>query len=254
MNKVLSSFVVFMWLLASNAYANANNELGAFLKFSDGRAISELSKINEVLMTVGVRLERVDVPKQAIPLLEASLRAPLSDTEKKRMLEMFSLSRNEVVRQAEKAGREPVIAGGGSMTSGEVGVAPYPKVYDLHAMGPKDRLGARNKFGPLHVNSTDDMVGVDEVMTLAAGGAWTWYFQVGDQAVELHMSRVNPGEPAWRLSYPGLTPHGAYFHSTEGLCIAYITGPKVWTMRYEAPGLANAELLGKNPFINFDKP
>jgi len=66
------------------------------------------------------------------------------------------------------------------------------------------------------------------------------------------MSKVAPGEPAWRLNYPGTTPHGAYFHSTEGLCIAYITGPKVWRMRYEAPGLPNSELLGTNPFINFN--
>lgn len=254
MKKSISYFIISMMLLVSNAYASNNNELGALLKFSDGRAISELSKINEVLMTVGVHLERVDVPNESIPLLQASLRAPLSKKDKARVLELFSLSRADVINQARKAGREPVIAGGGSMTSGEVGVAPYPKVYDLNAMGRKDRLGARNKFGPLHVNSTDEQMGVDEVMTLAVGGAWTWYFQVGDQAVELHMSRVNPGDRAWRLTYPGLTPHGAYFHSTEGLCIAYITGPETWTMRYEAPGLVNAELIGKNPFINFDKP
>ncbi len=253
MNKLISYMIIPLMILVSNTYASSNNELGAFLKFSDGTAISELSKINEVLMTVGVHLERVDVPIEAIPVLEASLREPLTQSEIVHVLELFSLSRDEIINQAKKAGREPVIAGGGSMTSGEVGVAPYPKVYDLRAMGPNDRLGARNKFGPLHVNSTDELMGVDEVMTLAVGGAWTWYFQVGDQAVELHMSRVNPGDKGWRLTYPGLTPHGAYFHSTEGLCIAYITGPETWTMRYEAPGLANAELLGKNPFVNFSE-
>jgi len=253
MIKTISSFVVSLMLMISNAYAGSSEELGAFLKFDDGRTISELSKINEVLLTAGVHLERIDVPKKAIPLLEDALRGPLSKKETARVLDLFSLSRGDVIKQARKAGRDPVVPGGGSMTSGEVGVAPYPKVYDLGAMGPNDRLGARNKFGPLHVNSTDQMVGVDEVMTLAVGGAWTWYFQVADQAVELHMARVNPGDKAWRLTYPGVTPHGAFFHSTEGLCIAYITGPKTWTMRYEAPGLANAELLGQNPFINFDK-
>lgn len=96
-------------------------------------------------------------------------------------------------------------------------------------------------------------IGVDEVMTLVAGGPWTWYFQLENGVVaQLQMGRVVPGEPGWRLSYPGLVPHGAYFHSEVGLCIAYITGPKTWAMRYEAPGLANADMLGKNPWIDFD--
>jgi hypothetical protein len=241
-------------LLLCSRLTFADDEIGAFLKFENGRAISELSKINEVLRTVGVHLERIEVPQESIPLLEASLSAPLSAQDRQKILDLFSLSRDAVINQAKKAGRKPVIAGGGSMTSGEIGVAPYPKVYDLKAMSPDDRLSARNKFGRLHINSTDDQVGVDEVMTLPVGGAWTWYFLVGDEAVELHMSRVNPGDRAWRLTYPGLAPHGAYFYSTDGLCIAYITGPESWTMRYEAPGLANSDLIGKNPFLNFDNP
>lgn len=232
------------------ALAHLNHEHGAILRFADGRTVSELSEINEVLKTVGVSLERINVPEAAIPLLKSAVKAPLSDKDKHRLLELFSLEREQIVQQAIKSNREPVIVGGGSMTSGEVGVAPYPKVYDLHAMSSEDRRAALKKFGPLHVNATDDMVGVDEVMTLPVGGAWTWYFQVGNQAVELHMSKVAPGDPAWRLNYPGLTPHGGNFHAESGLCIAYITGPKTWKMRYTAPGLQNNELLGTNPFIN----
>jgi hypothetical protein len=168
-------------------------------------------------------------------------------------MEVFSLSRQDVLEQARAAGREPVIPGGGSMSSGEAGVPPYPKVYDLKSMGPQDRLNARNKFARLHVNSTDDGVGVDEVITLVAGGPWTWYFLLKDNVVvELQMSRVESGGRGWRLSYPGLTPHGRHFHAEDGLCIAYITGPTVWTMRYEAHGLAGAEMLGKNPWIDFN--
>ncbi|MDJ0947729.1 MAG: hypothetical protein QNJ94_02315 [Alphaproteobacteria bacterium] len=254
MKKLISSAILALTLFASTSYAQSQNEGGALLKFSDGRAdLTDLSKINEVLMTVGVRLSRIDVPEEAVPLLEASVKAPLSDEQKERVLEMFSLSRQDVLEQVRVAGREPVIVGGGSMTSGEVDVPPYPKVYDLSSMTAQDRLYARNKFGRLHVNSTDDMVGVDEVMTLPAGGPWTWYFQVEDNvAVELQMARVEPGEQAWRLSYPGLTPHGAYFHSEVGLCIAYITGPETWTMRYQAPIASGADMLGENPFIDFD--
>ncbi len=239
--------------ISAVAVADTRIDKGALLKFSDGRpGVTDITKINEILMSVGVRLEQIDVPKEAIPLLRASMTAPLSAEEKERVLKIFYLSREEVLKQVRLAGRQPVLADGGSMTSGEVGVAPYPKVYDLKSMGPDDRLGARNKFGRLHINSTDDMTGVDEVMTLPVGGPWTWYFQLTKGVtVELQMAKVMPGEKAWRLSYPGLTPHGAYFHAEEGLCIAYITGPKIWTMRYEAAGFENAEMLGENPFIDF---
>jgi hypothetical protein len=102
------------------------------------------------------------------------------------------------------------------------------------------------------VNATDDGVGVDEVMTLVAGGPWTWYFLVDDQVVgELRMPRVEWGGKGWRLSYPGLTPHGGHFHAADGLVVAYITGPAEWQMRYQAPGLAGADMLGKNPWIEF---
>lgn len=226
----------------------------ARLVFSDGRpdAIG-LSAINEVLKAVGVRLNQVEVPKASIPLLQKSLKTKLTDDEKAQVLKAFALSREEVVNLTRSSGRDPVVSGGGSMSSGEVDVAPYPKVYDLRAMSSQDRLGARNKFAKLHVNFADGQIGVDEVMTLPSGGPWTWYFQLKDQvAVKLEMGKVEPGSRAWRLIYPGLTPHGAYFHAEVGLCIAYITGPQTWKMRYEAPGLAQADLLGKNPWVNFD--
>ncbi|MGL4634779.1 MAG: hypothetical protein ACRCWF_02255 [Beijerinckiaceae bacterium] len=251
MNRLITALLLLISLSAPAALANE----GARLKFSDGRSdLTKLSEINAALMTVGVRLIRVEVPKESIPLLESAIKAPLTAEQKAGVLAAFSLSREAMNEQTRGAGREPVIAGGGSMTSGEAGVAPYPKVYDLKAMGPQDRLNARNKFARLHVNATDSMLGVDEVMTLPVGGPWSWYFQLKNQVVvELQMDRVSPGGLGWRLSYPGLTPHGAYFHSQDGLCIAYITGPEKWTMRYEAPTLTTgADMLGKNPLINFD--
>jgi hypothetical protein len=247
-------FCVVLSLFSCPLSASTTDKEGVLLKFSDGRAIlSDLGAINDVLKTIGVRLNRIELPTAARPLLEASAKAPLSCAETTRIMEVFSLSRQDVLAQARGAGREPVIPGGGSMSSGEAGAPPYPKVYDLKSMGPQDRLNARNKFGRLHVNSTDDGVGVDEVMTLVAGGPWTWYFLLKDNVVvELQMSRVDPAGRGWRLSYPGMTPHGGHFHAEDGLCIAYITGPTVWTMRYEAPGFAGAEMLGKNPWIDFN--
>jgi hypothetical protein len=253
MKCVVLATCVVLALPACTLNAPTTSSEGALLKFSDGReSLSDLAAINNVLKTVGVRLSRVELPTSALPLLESATRTPLSDEQKARLLEIFSLSRQDVLEEARAAGRQPVVLGGGSMTSGELGVPPYPKVYDLKAMQSQDRINARDKFARLHVNSTDDGVGVDEVMTPVAGGPWTWFFLLRDRAVvELQMSRVEPSGPGWRLSYPGLTPHGGHFHAEDGLCIAYITGPQVWTMRYEAPGVVGGEMLGENPWVDF---
>lgn len=159
-----------------------------------------LSGVNEVLKGLGVRLNQVDVPQDSIPLLTKSVKAALSNEDKAQVLKAFEMSRDDMVTLTRSAGRESAVPG----------VAPYPKIYDLMSMSPDDKLGARNTFAKVHVTFADGGVGVDEVMTLARGGPWTWYFQVKDQlAVKLEMGRVEPGARAWRLIYPGLTPHGA---------------------------------------------
>lgn len=249
-------FIVISMLILSacNAPVETRSREIARLSFSDGRAsLTDLSQINDVLRTVGVHLSTIELPEASIPLLESSARAPLSQEESAKVLALFELSREEVLEQVRLAGRVPVLPEGGSMTTGEANVAPYPKVYDLRSMSPQDRLSARDKFARLHVNSTDAGIGVDEVMTLVAGGPWTWYFLLNDNVVvELHMARVETKGRGWRLSYPGLTPHGGHFHAESGLCVAQITGPQVWTMRYESPGLAGEQLLGTNPWIDFN--
>ncbi|MSR09368.1 MAG: hypothetical protein EXR82_07570 [Gammaproteobacteria bacterium] len=155
-------------------------------------------------------MNQVDVPQDSIPLLKKSVKAALSNEDKAQVLKAFEISRDDMVTLTRSAGRESAVPGGGSMMTNEPGVAPYPKVYDLMSMSPEDKLGARNTFAKVHVTFADGGVGVDEVMTLARGGPWTWYFQVKDQlAVKLEMGRVEPGARAWRLIYPGLTPHGA---------------------------------------------
>ena len=244
--KILTGvFCVILSLFSCTLSASATEKEGVLLKFSDGRAsLSDLAAINDFLKTIGVQLNRIELPIAARPLLEASAKASLSDAERTRYPGGVLGIASGRGRAGPVAEREPVLPRGGSMSSGEVGAQPYPKVYDLKSMGPQDRLNARNKFGRLHVNSTDDGVGVNEVMTLVAGGPWTWYFLLKDNVVvELQMSRVEPAGRGWRLSFPGLTPHGGHFHAEDGLWHRlHITGPEVWTMRYEASGLAGAQM------------
>jgi hypothetical protein len=235
---------------ASVALANPKADL-ATLSFSDGRpSLVDTAAINTVLRGVGVHVGRVELPERALPILKASAASKLNEKQTADLLEIFALSREQLLGKVQVAGRTPVISGGGSLISGEAGVAPYPKVYDMMSMGPDDKKFVQNKFGKLHVNSADSGEGVDEVMSLVSGGPWTWYFALKDNVVvKLALSRVRPQGPGWRLSYPGLTPHGAFMDAADGVVIAHIYGPKTWVMRYEAPGAAPG-LLGGNPWID----
>lgn len=132
--------------------------------------------------------------------------------------------------------------------------APYPKVYDMKALDEKTTLYLQHKFGKLHVNSSEAGVGIDEVMTIVAGGPYTWFFGFSDQTVgKLRLGAIEANGKAWRISYPGLVPHGGYFDAPHGLVVAYAHGPRNFFMRYEDPSVDGFELLADNPWIDFQK-
>ena len=78
--KILNSvFFVMLSLVSFTLPASRAEKEGVLLKFSDGRAsLSDLAAINDVLKTVGVRLNRIELPIAARALLGASAKAPLS--------------------------------------------------------------------------------------------------------------------------------------------------------------------------------
>ena len=88
----------------------------------------------------------------------------LSKKEKDDIWGLFKLSRANAINLTKKAGRQPVLPDGGSMSRGDVDVASYPKVCDLLAMSDEILLAARSKFARLHFNANDEKIGVDKVM------------------------------------------------------------------------------------------
>ena len=108
------------------------------------------------------------------------------------------------------------------------------------------------KFGKLHVNSSEAGVGIDEVMTIVSGGPYTWFFVLDGGVVgKLRLGVVTEHGHAWRISYPGLVPHGGFFDARNGLVIAHAHGPENFVMRYEDPSVENADTLDDNPWIDF---
>ena len=144
---------------------------------------------------------------------------------------------------------------GGFLGTREGETAPYPKVYDMKAMTPEMRTWALNRYGRLHVNSSDNGVGIDEVMTVVSGGAFTWVFVLPDGVLaRLTVHRIAENGPALRLSYPGMGTHAGYMDPTDGIIVAYAHGPEEFTIRFDEPTAPHANLLDTNAWVDLTGP
>lgn len=214
-----------------------------------------LSAVNARLRAVGVRVSEVPIPPAARPLQIASRSRALSTDEASTLLGHFALGRRELVDEIIRAGRTPALPRGGHLQTSEPGVAPYPKVYDMKALDAATTTFLQHKFGRLHVNSSDAGEGIDEVMTIVSGGPYTWFFTLPQDVVgKLRLGRVADRGVAWRISYPGLVPHGGFFDAPDGLVVAHAHGPASFVMRYDDSSVDGAATLGGNPWIDFATP
>jgi len=223
------------------------------LSYSDGRPdTTGVDNVNAVLRSVGVRVGVLPLPHEARPLLRTSQTRALEPSESEELVSIFSLHRGELLEQIERAGRNPEAHRGGYLSTSEVDVPPYPKVYDMRRLTPEVMQFLQGKFGKLHVNSAEDGMGIDEVMSLVSGGPWVWFFVLPDDVVaKLTLGHVALEGPGWRISYPGLVPHGAFLGPEYGLIVAHAHGPESFVMRYEDPSVESAHLLGANAWIDF---
>ena len=223
------------------------------LHFSDGQtSVIGLDAVNSRLREIGVRVSEVPIPDASKPILQASRSRAVMSDEARALLRYFHLGRRELLDEIEAAGRKPEMHRGGWLQTAEQGIPPYPKVYDMMSLDSETTAFLQVKFGRLHVNSSDAGVGIDEVMTIVSGGPYTWFFVLGDGVVgKLRLGTVGEGGKAWRISYPGLVPHGGFFDARHGLVIAHAHGPEQFVMRYEDPSVENAQTLNGNPWIDF---
>ncbi|MBL4568069.1 MAG: hypothetical protein JKY85_08760 [Porticoccus sp.] len=244
----------FFLMLPIYSFADQDRTEGTIkLSYSDAKsATTGIDNINIVLRSIGVRVSTVPLPEAASPILAASQTRAISPEEADELISHFSLHRGELLNQISKAGRKPEAHRGGYLSISEIDVPPYPKVYDMKAMTSEVKAYLQEKFGKLHVNIADNGVGIDEVMTIVSGGPWTWFFALPDNVIgKLTLGHVGLAGQAWRISYPGLGPHGGFLDSEYGLVVAYAHGPKNFVMRYEEPSVKSAEILGTNSWIDF---
>jgi len=250
--KIFSLLTAFV-SLATSGWSQIQIQENITLSFSDGRAdVEGIERINGVLRAAGVRVSTINLPNDAKPILETSRTRALNENEADKLISIFYLNRKDLLDQIEKSGRKPEARRGGSLSTKEEAMSPYPKVYDMKALSPEVTVFLQDKFGKLHVNSSDSGMGIDEVMTIVSGGPWTWFFVLPDNVVgKLTLGHVGLDDLGWRISYPGLGPHGGYFDADYGLVVAFAHGPEKFEMRYEDPKAKLSKYLGKNPWIDF---
>ena len=235
-------------------HSQANNSINQLtLSYSNGQpATLGVENVNKVLRSVGVRVSQVAIPDKAKPIIKASKKRAVNQAEADQLISLFSLNRKTLLEEINKAGRKPEAHRGGFLSTSEIGVAPYPKVYDMNAMTPDVKHYLQKKFGKLHVNSSKNGMGIDEVMTIISGGDWTWFFTLPNNVVgKLTLGYVPANGKAWRISYPGLGPHGGFLDAQYGLVVAYAHGPEHFVMRYNEPSVHGTDTLGGNPWIDF---
>ncbi len=252
MKLVKLSLCTLFLMLPVHSFADQMQTEGKLtLSYSDGRPVTTgVDNVNAVLYSVGVRVSTLPLPEEATPILKTSQTRAINPDEATKLLSIFSLHRGELLDQISKAGRKPEAHRGGFLSTSEGGNAPYPKVYDMRSMTPEVVAWVQDKFGRLHVNSADNGVGIDEVMTIVSGGPWVWFFALPNDVVgKLTLGHVGLDGQAWRISYPGLGPHGAYLDPEYGLVVAYAHGPEEFVIRYEEPSVEGTKLLNTNPWI-----
>lgn len=263
---------VFLGLaISANTMAQSPKHSPVTLEVSGVQGkITSLSEVNTVLRRVGVHLGVVnDIPSALVPVLRRSEKHDLTQTEKDQISKAFELTIDDVKFQRETlAGRPCNSTNCGQLKTEEVGVPPYPKVYSLGGMTTAERAYWGFKLGRLHVNAAPTIgrplgqaehVFTEEVHTLLSGGPNVWYWSLGsgNGVIRLTMGYVTPGEPGWRITFPGSTPHGGMFTKTvtnasaSTVCNSYISGPPAWFMSYTLTGVEDP-VLGENPWIDFN--
>ena len=248
--KFVSAFAILILSFSASAvYAQDIVKL----QFSDGRSnVTGVENVNAVLRSIGVRASTVSIPAEAKPILKASQNRAINEEEQKKLISIFNLHRGQLLEQIQLAGRTPVAPRGGFLNTQESDTAPYPKIYDMKALTPEVHKQVLNRYGRLHVNTADNGMGLDEVMTVVSGGPFTWMYVLPDGVLaRLTVDKVDLNDQAVRLSYPGLGMHAGYMDAKQGLIVAFAHGPERFVVRFEEPSVPHSELLNTNPWVDF---
>ncbi len=156
-------------------------------------------------------------------------RADLTDQETTRVRDHFLLSRERLLELVAESGRTPNVAGGGAL---ETMVANqgygYPQLWVVQ--GDVDYT----RFDRFHVNTSDDGIGVDEVLQMISGEGVIVRTRRPDGTVYNLRLDCLSDDACWMFSYDAGQDHiGSLSSATPGTkLVVQAFGPSDWSLRY----------------------
>lgn len=201
------------------------------VEFSDGRpSLTSSEEATAALSSIGAGIWPIDVRDAPTDVLDLLGRPSLSEDESALLKSHLLLSRELLLQLLSDAGRTPKVPGGGALetyvTSHGYG---YPQLYVAEEGVDYTR------FDRFHINTTDDGVGVDEVMQVLSGGGLSIVQKLPDGAILTMDVRCPEPGLGWIVTYDGGLMHmGRLSTATPGTkVLVQVFGPKEWSIRYE---------------------
>ena len=217
-------------LLSCTTGGDAERASGIRLEIEGtGRSWTALPEIQSVLHGVGIGvwpLPLAGLPDDIVSLLD---RATLTDAETLRLRDHFLLPRERLLEIIAASGRAPNVPGGGAL---ETNVANqnygYPQLWVV-----QDDVDY-TRFDRLHVNASDDGVGVDEILQMIAGDGVVVRSEQPDGAVYRLELDCGGASDCWLFCYDAGRSHvGSLSGATPGTkLVVQAIGPREWSLRY----------------------
>ena len=200
------------------------------LQFPDDRpALTAAADVNTALGEVGAGVWRLDLTGARDNVRELLTRPSLTDEESESLRAHFLLPRERLLEIIAAAGRTPNVVGGGELSTFVTNEGySYPQLWVVQGNADFSR------FDRFHVNTSDDGVGVDEVLQILSGaGVVIRLRRPAGDALTLSLDCPDEGS-GWLLTYNGGKPHiGSLGSAAPGTkVLAQVIGPARWAIRY----------------------
>ncbi len=218
------------FVAACTSQESADSQTGLRLMIeSTDMSWTAVDDVQEQLRQIGIGvwpLDLRDVPADIRGLLAEE---NLTDEETARARDHFLLSRERLLDLVAESGRMPNVPGGGAMETNVANQAyGYPQLWVVQ--GDVDYT----RFDVLHVNTSDDGVGVDEVLQMVSGGGVVVRNRRPDGRIYNLRLDCLSADACWMFSYDAGEDHvGSLSSATPGTkLVVQAFGPSEWSLRY----------------------
>lgn len=194
-----------------------------------GTSWTAVDEVQTELRQIGIGvwpLQLSEAPEDVRRLLTQD---DLTDEETARLRDHFLLSREQLLELVADSGRTPNVPGGGALETNVANQAyGYPQLWVVQ--GDVDYT----RFDVLHVNTSDDGVGVDEVLQMVSGEGVIVRTRLSNGTIYNLRLDCLSDDACWVFSYDAGRDHvGSLSSATPGTkLVVQAFGPREWSLRY----------------------